>query len=157
MNRYAGIGARKTPEDILKLMGSIGRVLSTRGYILRSGGADGADSAFYRGSQEGSTKVVEIYRARYAKAAWEELAAKHHPNWGACSPFTRKLMARNCAIILGTDLATPVEFVVCWTKGAKPVGGTGHSIRIAQAHNIPVHNLALLSNQEHFTKLTESE
>ena len=46
---YAGIGARKTPNHVLKYMELQGKLLAEKGYILRSGGAKGADSAFERG------------------------------------------------------------------------------------------------------------
>lgn len=43
---YAGIGSRTTPEDVLELMGKIAWYLSFAGWTLRTGGADGADTAF---------------------------------------------------------------------------------------------------------------
>ena len=43
---YTGIGSRKTPENILKKFKDIATFLETKQYILRSGGAEGADSAF---------------------------------------------------------------------------------------------------------------
>ena len=35
---YAGIGARRTPRDVLELMRLIGARLAERGCVLRSGG-----------------------------------------------------------------------------------------------------------------------
>ena len=43
---YAGIGSRETPGGTLKRMGVISGALHTLGFKLRSGAADGADSAF---------------------------------------------------------------------------------------------------------------
>lgn len=43
------------------------------------------------------------------------------------------MQARNSHQILGWDLETPTNFVVCYTKG-----GTGQAIRIANHYNIPV-------------------
>jgi hypothetical protein len=57
MNYYAGIGARETPEEVLKQMESISSRMRELGYTLRSGGARGADTAFE--SNSGSQK--EIY------------------------------------------------------------------------------------------------
>ena len=51
---YAGIGSRKTPPHVLAAMTQIAEALAERGYILRSGGAGGADSAFEKGA--GSAK-----------------------------------------------------------------------------------------------------
>ena len=45
-------------------------------------------------------------------------------------------------IILGSELDKPVDFVVCWTKGAKEVGGTAMGIKVAKKYSIPVFNIA---------------
>lgn len=49
---YAGIGSRETPELILDLMFQIGMRLGRLGWVLRSGGAPGADAAFEKGALE---------------------------------------------------------------------------------------------------------
>jgi len=46
---YSGIGSRSTPENILHMMGDVAYRLANKGWILRSGGADGADNAFEQG------------------------------------------------------------------------------------------------------------
>jgi predicted Rossmann fold nucleotide-binding protein DprA/Smf involved in DNA uptake len=43
---YAGIGSRETPKEVLKSMTNYAKELSATGWVLRSGGADGADTAF---------------------------------------------------------------------------------------------------------------
>ena len=47
---YAGIGSRRTPPEILRLMERMALILSGAGYTLNSGGAKGADSAFENGA-----------------------------------------------------------------------------------------------------------
>lgn len=47
---YAGIGSRRTPDDVLVLMYAIARMAAARGLWLYSGHADGADWAFERGA-----------------------------------------------------------------------------------------------------------
>lgn len=42
---YAGIGARKTPAHIQSIMLSLAAVWARQGFILRTGGAKGADTA----------------------------------------------------------------------------------------------------------------
>lgn len=138
---YAGIGSRETPERILNQMNAVAVVLQENGWRLRSGGAKGADDAFERGA--GVRK--EIFTAKDAandKAAMA-LAEKFHPAWDRCSKFARALHARNGYILLGRDLATPVRFVLCWTKDGKATGGTGQALRIAAdpACAIPIFNL----------------
>ena len=109
---YAGIGSRKTPYFILQQMKSLATYLEDSGYILRSGGADGADKAFESGVIKGNK---EIFYARDVPSDSPalELASKIHPAWDRCSPYVRKLMARNCWQVLGRDLKTPVRGVIC--------------------------------------------
>ena len=150
---YAGVGSRKTPEDILEMMTKIAEGLS-RNYILRSGGADGADSAFERGA--GNKKISYIpwpgfngskEKCINVSSAAMKLASEFHPGWMYLSYGARKLHARNGYQILGEGLDTPADFVICWTPGGKDVGGTGQAIRIAKANRVKVFNLA---NNEDF-------
>lgn len=137
MKFYAGIGSRETPERVLNQMNAIAILLQQEGWTLRSGGAAGADTAF----ELGAGVHKEIFYARDADDAAIELAAKYHPAWHRCSPTAKKLLARNGYQILGRDLKTPSQFVVCWTKDGGASGGTGQAIRVAEAYGIPVFNL----------------
>ena len=57
---YTGVGSRETPVPILTVITTLAKVLAQRGWVLRSGGAHGADSAFETGcDQAGGRK--EIY------------------------------------------------------------------------------------------------
>jgi hypothetical protein len=47
---YAGIGSRQTPPDILAQMTRYAKRLQELGWVLRSGGAHGADTAFEHGA-----------------------------------------------------------------------------------------------------------
>ena len=67
-----------------------------------------------------------------------EIAKEFHPAWDKLSPAAKKLQARNCYQVLGYDLETPSQFVVCWTPRGSGSGGTGQAIRIAKSHNIPI-------------------
>lgn len=145
---YAGIGSRRTPNSILSIMEGVAKMLVAKGFGLRSGGAEGADTAFERGA--GSKK--EIFRPKHANAAAMKIASEHHPAWFNCNDYVRKLHGRNAQIILGEDLSYPVEFVICWTPKGNEVGGTALGIRIAKSHNIPVFNLAVEGS---LTKLKE--
>lgn len=168
MKTYAGIGSRQTPPQMLDLMADLAQTLATRGYTLRSGHAPGADQAFERGA----STCAEVYLpwasferavrcdADYQQAAPSpealQLAAQHHPAWDRLKPGARSLHARNCHQILGRDLNNPVSFVVCWTRDGATTnpgpstGGTGQALRLANAHSIPVFNLARL---EHLTRV----
>lgn len=149
--RYAGIGSRDTPENVLRQMKRIASYLGKAGYTLVTGRAKGADQAF----EAGATKVkasVELWvpwcgfedaplNAGTPSTAALEMAEKFHPKWDACSQGAKKLHARNCHQILGVKLNKPVAFVVCWTKDGGATGGTGQAMRIATAHGVPIFNL----------------
>jgi hypothetical protein len=68
--------------------------------------------------------------------------ARIHPVFARLPKSSRRLHARNAHQILGADLRSPVEMVVCWTPGARGRGGTGSAIRLARSREIPVHDLA---------------
>lgn len=151
MKFYAGIGSRQTPLDVLLCMTLYAQRLACNGYTLRSGGAFGADTAFEAGA--GSNKEIYLpwngVRRRFPDGGITvpdmgpalKLAAAHHPAWHYCSRPARLLLARNGFQILGADLKTPVDFVLCWTSGAMGLGGTGQALRIARSHNIPIFDL----------------
>ena len=142
---YTGVGSRSAPSEILIFMREIAVYLHRLGYTLRSGGADGADSAFEKGAFERK----EIYYASDATPDAMEIARKHHPAWNRCSEYARRLHARNAFQILGKDLNSPSSFVICWTPDGAysdrmrsiKTGGTGTAISIASTYGVPVFNL----------------
>jgi hypothetical protein len=133
---YAGIGSRQTPASVCRQMTAIAQQLASLGWVLRSGGAVGADVAFEEGAEE-----KEIYRGSDATDEALRLAARLHPAWDRCSDHARRLLARNALQVLGRDLLTPSKMVICWTVDGKDTGGTAIAIRIAQERAIPVFNL----------------
>ncbi len=144
---YAGIGARNTPDYILNYMSMISSKLESDGYILRSGGAIGADSAFSNGITN-----KEIFRGNDATNESMIHASEFHPAWDNLNLFTKRLQARNSLIMLGKNLDIPVKFVVCWTRNGEIIGGTGQALRISNYYNIPVFNLFNLDVIERFNK-----
>lgn len=150
---YAGIGSRETPSYIEPMIEEVSFFLSKFGYILRSGAATGADSMFEKYSVK---KEIYLPWANFNKSTSEfyldkidphivekssEIAKKYHPSWFSLSDAGKKLMTRNTFQILGSDLQTPVKFVICWTRGGGIKGGTGQAMRIAKDHGIPIFNL----------------
>lgn len=155
MKIYAGIGSRSTPSDLIALMEMISKKLNDSGFLLRSGGADGADSAFekfssnkeiflpwdgFNGYQHDGESYFDYLQCPGWSIAKQSVEA-FHPNPKKLSSAGRRLMARNAMQILGRDCKTPADVVICWTKDGKEVGGTSQAIRIARAKNIPVLNL----------------
>ena len=159
---YAGIGSRSTPSHILGFMTLIADKLADQRFILRSGGAEGADKAFEIGCDYNMWKnnknilgTKEIFIAQDIKddeisKRAIDIASKHHPVWNRLSDFARKLHTRNVFQILGKDLETPVSVVICWTpdgcinQQSRTIntGGTGTAIAIADTYHIPVLNLS---------------
>ena len=73
----------------------------------------------------------------------ESIASEVHPAWDRCNEWARGMHSRNCHQILGYDLQSPVDAVICWTPDGAVVGGTATAIRIAMKYNIPVFNLGV--------------
>jgi hypothetical protein len=158
MKAYAGIGSRETPAIVLEKMEKIAAKLSSLDYILYSGGAQGADTAFENGADKkiiflpwdgfndrtanGIDYIVPPFNASFVE--------KYHPKPKTLSNGASKLMSRNSYQVLGPDLSTPVKFVLCWTKDGKMIGGTSFAIRIAKSRNIPVFNLAIREDERQF-------
>jgi len=171
---YAGIGSRKTPKDIQKMMIQIGSMYASLGYVLHSGGAEGADTAFATGhgfiaplnkeiflpwnnfnqkTIQEQTTTIGVSMEAYAIARKYYIHPNKNKNWNDLKSATKKLMARNAYQILGPTLNKPVDFVVCWTEDGKELGGTSQAIRMANSLKIPVFNLG---NKEHLALMNKA-
>lgn len=138
---YAGIGPRDITSEVSHNLEVVAKGLRKRGFVLRSGGATGSDTAFERGSKGRNF----IFRPRDATEAAIALAKEHHPAWDACSEYVRMLHGRNAQIILGAMLDDPVKFVVTHTDHPNH-GGTSLGLRIANTYEIPVFNLWIIGD-----------
>ena len=151
IRKYAGIGSRQTPAAILELMREIGKQHAAAGWLLRSGGADGADKAFEEGCRSANGKMEKFLPWPRFNNSFSDLytvgpdalklASQVHPAWQNLSSAAKVLHARNCYQILGSSLDDPVECVICWTPAGAVVGGTATAIKIAERYKIPVYNL----------------
>lgn len=143
MKYYAGIGSRETPFDIQLMMFDIAVKLSSK-YTLRSGGAIGADKSFESGCDSVAGNK-EIFLSKDCTKEAMSYSSNFHPTWHNCNYGVRTLHGRNAMIILGRDLNSPVERVICWCKESNGEwqGGTGQGLRIAKANNIKIYNLYL--------------
>lgn len=162
--RYAGIGSRHTPPEVLALIVDLGKMLALKGYTLRSGAAKGADAAFEQGCDSvlgkkeiwlpwpGFNQYIDqgVGRGIFLPTeAHRQYASTRHPYWSSLRQGPRSLHSRNVGQILGADLKCPVDFVVCWTPDGcesrhtrtPATGGTGMAISIAHEIGIPVINL----------------
>lgn len=162
---YAGVGSRDTEPRIMDIMSKIASILEDKGYILRSGHANGADMAFELGIKDLSKMNIFLPYEGFNKAysnmshggyiyipdditdpnycrAYESL--KYHPKGYNMSQSTKIMMIRNFFQIHGLIGEEKSSFNLCWTPEGKPVGGTAQSIRLCKAAGVPVYNLATM-------------
>jgi hypothetical protein len=148
---YTGIGSRQTPEPVLQLIRSLGRELAEHGWLLRSGGSPGADTAFEQGCDEahGRKEIFLPWRGFNnsesplfdTPAEALNIAARYHPRLRSSSWQTQQLRARNVCQVLGRSLDTPSDLVLAWTEDGLVAGGTATVLHIAAERGIPVINL----------------
>ncbi len=154
---YTGIGSRQTPEVWRDVFATIGTFLHRDyGLILRSGGADGADTFFEKSKGPKHIYLPSYYfNARCADnqtyfVPSDAITNRNEPIIKQCCahwdnikrPKVRNLLLRNMCQILGHD---PIKlelssFVLCWTPNGDHVGGTRYAISCAELYNIPVFN-----------------
>lgn len=152
MRFLTGIGSRETPIEIKSIIFDLAEKFAKSGYTLRSGGADGSDK-FWEEAYDKCNGKKEIFLPwknfnnnlsflfHIPKDAYR-VAQSVHPAWHKLSLGAKKLHARNIMQVLGADLKTPSELVICWTKHGDKTGGTRTAIILAERHEIPVFNLA---------------
>lgn len=167
MKYYAGIGSRDTPKNVLLKMRDIASFLELNNFILRSGGAKGADTAFESGVVNPELKNIYLPFRNfnghksdnksyiYVEKGDPELdpafySLKLHPSKGKMNDTAKAMMMRNYFQIHGLKDQSKSQFVICWTPDAtngKTIltswdsGGSGQCIRLAALENIPVYNL----------------
>lgn len=172
MNTYTGIGSRNTPSNILRIMADVAELMADEKYVLRSGGANGADLCFEQSCDilHGDKDIFlpwkgfnnsksDKFLAEYDNIPDEaKQIAKdaYGPRWDVISSNIKRFMIRNVYQVLNEDLKSPSDFVVCWTPDGcekhedrtKNTGGTGQAISIASLNNIPVFNLAKIKSRQ---------
>lgn len=180
MKAYTGVGSRQTPDNICLLMETLAYKLAEKGWCLRSGAAEGADTAFENGWQKWADKnkrknkgSAEIFLpwAGFNKREADKfhllpvendleayhMAEEMHPNWAACSAGAQTLHMRNIYQVLGQDLQSPSKMLICWApqNGKEPKGGTRTAWVLAQKHNIACFNLANVAHYDRIKKFLE--
>lgn len=145
------------------------KALLKAGHEGRSGGAKGMDYVLTQAIEElmqegvsGFKACVYIPHRLFNDLQWGKLghrvhyvkwfknysramgiAAECHPVWHHCDDYTRHMHARNVYEILGTDLNTPSDFVICHARTNRNgvvMGGTATAIKLANDRSIPIFN-----------------
>lgn len=152
---YAGIGARKTPPEILPYMADQARILQDKGLILRTGDAQGADKAFRDAVQH-----KEVYTPDQPIEQWahQEVSVVCDIEYDRMRNSTRNLLARNMYQVFGDGAhkhtKQPSMFVLYWSLPSPEwdadshynnyyncSGGTRYAVRAACNAGIPTFNL----------------
>ncbi len=167
---YTGVGSRKAPLCFLYLFSLLAQIFENKGIRLRSGGALGSDLAFSNAlsapelnSQIFVTSNIDkphyynpktmyglSFDGLYRQAMRLIMDNRLHKKWENCTQIAFDLHNRNVFQVLGLDLKTPSEFLICWTPGGEKkysetsqlTGGTATAINTAAVNGVPVFNLA---------------
>jgi len=179
---YAGIGSRELPEGMESLINAIGRRMAEKGYILRSGAADGADNAFEQGCIFANGKADIYLPWRGFKGRWtnrgevefiEPLEGQREISrqimidlgiityWDKMSETSQKFHSRNVNQIEGRVYEPDVSVVIYyapteWISG-QPVGGTRTAVMLARIKGIPTYNLFDEVEKSKLLKILEME
>ena len=86
-------------------------------------------------------KHLAIIRNKDLIAETERIASEVHPAWDRCNDWERGMHSRNCHQILGYDLQSPVDAVICWTPNGAVVGVTENALKLSMRAGIPIFNL----------------
>ena len=170
-----GVGARRTPESVCELFKEIGVEARERGWFIRSGHAEGADYAFELGAKKNcivylpwatfnkDKPVLGIGRSSQLRDEVLKIVYKLEPYAKDLSDGVKLIKSRNVYQVLGEDLKSPSDVLICWTEEGIVEGGTGLAIKIAQMHNIPIVNVgnretaaSLDKIMTHITKMVEA-
>lgn len=158
MTKFATcIGSRRVPTEVKDQFYNYCIDVFNLGFGLRSGGAPGCDhlaEVCYETKNETADKPreMEIFlpwkgfngnKREFQPIPPEAfvLAEKFHSKWYLLNYPVKCLMARNIQQVLGKDLLSPSEFIICWNDGGFTHGGTSQAMRCARAFNIPVYNI----------------
>ena len=149
MKNYTGIGSRNTPQDMQTIMTRVAIALANDNWVLRSGGAEGADTAFDLGAHYKRIYLPwdgfngkQVDNVSYIVPPYnEQMVFEYHTAPHRLTSGGMRLMSRNSYQVLGDNLDNQSSFLVCWTSDGKMSGGTGQAMRIAQDFCVPIYNL----------------
>jgi hypothetical protein len=182
---YTGVGSRETPLNCLYMMSKLAMIFEKKNYILRSGCAIGADSAFEDILYNPATHA-EIYipnlgfplkmgtnmknhyivpKDNLGKKLYHDAmilihSKRIHKAWERCQNYIMDLHNRNMFQVLGKDLKTKSKFTVCYTSsGEKEYGqtdqNTGGTATAINASSLHGVEVFNLGNKEDYNRLSK--
>ena len=146
--RIACIGSREISEKVQKNLYVLGRFIARKGWIVLSGNALGSDEWYAKGANSIDPSLVKLFLpwATYNKELlvpgnmvelgnkpeWVPIAKAHHPKYDSLTQGAKKMMDRNAAIVLDSDVVLAVL-----NHNKQGGGGTGHGWRVADTLKKP--------------------
>ena len=153
---YTGIGSRKITGEIEDVITAIAKRLSKLGFTCRTGDAKGSDTIFKDNSERVNSYLPwEKFNGSDSKfytqpPITKTIASFNHIGWDWLTPAVQKLMSRNVLQLLGNDVDTESDFIICYTEDGcddyktrnyKTTGGTGLAISLGSKIGIPIYNI----------------
>lgn len=157
---FTGIGASDTPASACAWLQDLSRQLAAAGWLARSGGADGADTAVEQGvAQAGGLMDLHLPWRGYnnrasaffgAQPEAMRLAESVYPRWQEVSASVQRIFGSCVHQLLGAQLQRPSDLVLVWTadgceteaERSRRTGGSAIVIVLAHRRGVPVFNLA---------------
>ncbi len=151
---YAGVGPFYVNVGDTKLVYDIASLLAYNNYTLRSRNTRGIDSTFIEGCdkfngkkdtiiiKENNTEYAE-YKKEYTEYTLQsdpvynakfDIFNKYIPNDSMVSHITKSSIMRVIQCVLGINLDSPVDFLICSNRKSPTVINT--TIKIAKDYNI---------------------
>lgn len=169
---WTGVGSRRASSENRPTMTAFAQAMSAKGAFFRSGAASGPDTWFEEGVPSGLRRLYVPNRSYGKRQSSEIIVPKEanlmrwmracsiaeglHPLGRQMNQDLRELMGLSVFQVLGDDLKTPSQFLVCdapdivYDNAGRVVdvdGGTGMAVRVAVLHNVPVYHLAVPSHR----------
>lgn len=172
---YVGIGNNDAPPEILQKMSLLSATLAAKGWTLRhTGDKDGAAVAFEQGAGGQAEAYIawkgfndrqsEFIPPRNVHPEVITLMKQYIPTFDNIKPGAHKVISRAVYAIIGKDLRSPAQFVVCWSAdGAESAGEKtaktgfmGMPIALASNLKMPVFNLQKPDAMERLNRFLET-
>ncbi len=162
-----GIGSRETPQEFCDLFEELGAEARLHDWWVRSGHADGADYAFEKGAKDRcivylpwngfnrDRSVLGVPRTQPLRDEVLKIVYKHERYAKNLKDPVKLIKSRNVYQVLGEDLKSPSDVLVCWTEEGAVVGGTGLAIKIAMDYGIPVVNVGDYETKRNFNNIMQ--
>jgi hypothetical protein len=151
---YAGVGPSYVNVSDTRVIYDISSLLAYNNYTLRARTTKGIDSAFIEGCNEfnGKKDIIQVkennteyaeYKNEYAEYILQnntvsdskfDIFNKYIPNDSMVSHITKSSIIRVMQCVLGKDLDSPVDFLICSNRKSQTIINV--AIKIAKEYNI---------------------